>query len=122
VTDDRTAVAAAIAAVGAHRWVRVEVTDVSVVAGAVEIDMVIHYPSATPVCCGEPSCYIGFLGQHRKLLPAALGAALNIPPPAVTLRAQLRYEPGYRHIDHRTGTLVGPGIDQLVTYEPTNFL
>lgn len=113
--------AAALEAVGSHRWVRVEVTQVAVLGGSVEVDLVVHYPRATPVCCGEPACYIGFLGQHWMLLADALGHALEVPSPAVTVRAQLRHEPGYRYIDHRTGRLLDEGIDQLHVYGPDQF-
>lgn len=119
--DSRSAVASALEAVGTHRWVRLEVTDVRVLVRAVEIDLVIHYPRVTPVCCGEPGCYLGFLGLHRELLPEALGDALGIPSPAITIRAQLRHEPGYRYIDHATGRLTGEGVDRLQTYGPDHF-
>lgn len=121
MTDRRSAVTAALEAVGSHRWVRLEVTDVSVLAHRVEIDLVIHYPSATPVCCGQPGCYLGFLGVGRSLVPEALGDALGIQCPAITIRAQLRHEPGYRYIDHRTGKLHDEGIDQLQIYGPDHF-
>lgn len=121
MNDHCSVVAAVLATVGIHRWVRVEVNDVSVLGDSIEIDLVIHYACATPVCCGEPTCYIGFLGQHRKRLPDALGTALRIASPAITIRAQLRYEPGYRHIDHRTGRLVDVGVDQLITFRPDQF-
>jgi hypothetical protein len=119
--DPRSAVAAALEAVGSHRWVRLEVTHVSALAHLVEIDLVIHYPCATPVCCGQPGCYVGFLGLHRTLVPEALGDALGIQSPAITIRAQLLHEPGYRYIDHGTGRLIDEGVDQLQIYGPDHF-
>jgi hypothetical protein len=121
MTDPRSTVAAALEAVGTHRWVRLEVTNVSVLAHVVEIDLVIYYPCATPVCCGEPGCYLGFLGAGRTLLPEALGDALGIQSPAITVRAQLRHESGYRYIDHRTGRLLDEGVDRLQIYGPDHF-
>ena len=121
MTDLRSAVAAALEAVGSHRWVRLEVTDVRVLAHLVDIDLVIHYPSATPVCCAEPGCYLGFLGVERELVPEAVGDVLGIPAPAITIRAQLRHEHGYRYIDHVTGQLLGEGVDQLQIYGPEHF-
>ena len=122
MTDNRSAVAVALEAVGSHRCIRLEVTDVAVLVASVEIDLVIHYPRATPVCCAQPGCYLGFLGANRALLPEALGHAVGIVDPAVTIRAQLRYEPGYRHIDLATGRLVDAGVDHLQTYGPDHFL
>jgi hypothetical protein len=121
MTGDRSAVAAAIEAVGTHRWVRVEVKDVAVVGGSVELDLVIHFPRATPVCCGQLGCYLGFLGLNRTLLPEALGHALGIQSPTVTIRAQLLHEPGYRYIDHRTGQLGDVAVDHLQSYGPDHF-
>jgi hypothetical protein len=74
------------------------------------------------VCCGQPGCYLAFLGRERALLPEAVGHALGMQDPAVTIRAQLRHEPGYRYIDHATGQLVDEGIDQLQTYEADHFI
>jgi hypothetical protein len=121
MTDPQSAVAAALAAVGAHRWVRLEVTDVRALAHSVEIDLVIHYPCATPVCCGEPGCYLGFLGVQRTRVPEALGEVLGIESPAVTIRAQLRHEPGYRYIDHGTGRLLDEAVDRLQIFGPDHF-
>lgn len=88
---------------------------------SVEIDLVIHYPLATPVCCGEPGCYLGFLGRHRALLPKAIGHALGMASPLLTVRAQLRHEPGYRYVDVRTGEPTDEGVDFLATYRPEDF-
>lgn len=118
--DDRTAVATALEAVGTHRSVRVEVIEVRVLASSVDIDLALHYARATPVCCGEPGCYIGFLGRNRALVPESLGTALGMPPPAITVRAHLRHEPNYRYIDPR-GRDGGPGIDFTATYPPEHF-
>lgn len=120
-TDLRSAVAATLEAVGAHRAVRLDVTDVRVLAHLVEIDLVLHYPRATPVCCVEPGCYLGFLGAGRMLVPEALGDALGIQAPAVTIRAQLQHEPGYRYIDHRTARLLDEGVDRVLIYGPDHF-
>jgi hypothetical protein len=101
--------------------VRLEVTDVRALAHVVEIDLVIHYACATPVCCGQPGCYLGFLGAARSLVPEAIGDVLGIPAPAITIRAHLRHEPGYRYIDHGTGRLLDEARDQLQVYGPEHF-
>lgn len=120
--DHRSKVAAALERVGSHRWVRLEVTEVAVEGGTVAIDLVIHYPRATPVCCGEPGCYLPFLGIARARLAEALGSALAIASPAVTIHAQLQHEQGYRYVDHGTGRLTDLGVDRVETYGPEHFV
>lgn len=93
----------------------------TVAGGSVVIDLAIHYPLATPVCCGQPGCYLPFLGMARTRVPAAVGLALAISAPAVTVRAELRHEPGYRYIDHATGRPTHPGVDHVQTYGPEHF-
>jgi hypothetical protein len=121
MSDRLGQVAAALEAVGSHRSVRIEVTHVEVVGETVTIELVLHYARATPVCCDQPGCYLRLLGGARERVPAALGAVLGIGSPVVTILAQLRHEPGYRHVDHATGRASDEGVDQLQSYGPEHF-
>ncbi|MDX2093442.1 MAG: hypothetical protein SFX73_36700 [Kofleriaceae bacterium] len=117
----RDQIAAALADVGFHHWVRVEVRGVDVAGTAVTISLALHFAVATPVCCDEPSCYVPFLGQHRARVPGAIERALGVTAPQVTIRAHLVHEPGFRYINHATGALLARGADREVWFTPDTF-
>jgi hypothetical protein len=121
MNDRLIQVASALEATGTHRSVQLEVTDVSVAGDTVVIELVLRYARATPVCCDQPGCYLRFLGLARERVPEAIGAVLGVVSPAVTIRAQLSHEPGYRHVDHATGRPTDAGVDQLQIYGPDHF-
>ncbi|MFT3711987.1 MAG: hypothetical protein QM817_30465 [Archangium sp.] len=107
--------------IGAHRNVPIVVTDVHLVPAAppeLHIALELHYRVATPVCCGEPGCYVGFLGRYRERVPEALQRALALDaPPRVTIRAMPRHEPGYRH----TQFSFACSDEWTATYGPEHF-
>ncbi len=106
----------ALISIGAHRDVPVTVASVIVDDPNVTVDITLHYLRATPVCCGEPGCYVPFLGRRRHDVPSAMGAALRLGEiPNVTLRVHLDYEPGYVHRE------LGVGRTQTLVYEPAEF-
>lgn len=113
------AVADALLSVGAHRYVPVVVTAVDIHAASVRVALELHYRVATPVCCGEPGCYVGFLGAHRRRVPEALREVLALDAtPRVTILATLRHEPGYRSSElHFLSSR-----DWTATYEPDHFV
>jgi hypothetical protein len=86
-------------AVGSHPLVPVEVTRVEAAAG-LRIWVTLHYQRAHPVCCGEPGCYIGFLGLKRREVPGALARELGWEElPSVSIVLSARHEDGYRFLD-----------------------
>lgn len=110
----------ALLSVGAHRFVPVVVTAVEVEAGTpstIRIALELHYRVVSPVCCGEPGCYIGFLGGRRRAVPEALREALALDStPRVSIAATLCHEPGYRYTELDLSTR-----DWTTTYEPDHF-
>lgn len=92
---------AASTVLGGHTDVPVELLSVDLDPGPpprVSLALNLHYRVPTPVCCGEPGCYLPFLGLRRREFGPRLAQALQLPEaPDVQVTAHLVYEPGYRH-------------------------
>lgn len=122
-TAEASAVEQALVALGGHPGVGLAVTSVSIDDGApsddpkVSIEVRLDYRLDRPVCCGEPGCYLGFVGLRRSEVPAAVAAALGLErAPTVTLRVALRYPPGYLHTSFRER---GTPADATLVWSPS---
>jgi hypothetical protein len=116
---DPAVILRALFAIGGHRNVPVSILSATTddqLPPSVLIGLRLRYLRATPVCCGEPGCYIPFLGVRRREVPIALQMALHLAEvPNVTIRAELDYESGYEH------TSIGSAVSQTVVYGPEEF-
>jgi hypothetical protein len=78
----------------------------------VHISLDLHYRCGTIVCCGEPGCYVPFLGVRREMVPEAVKNALDLPePPRVELSVGLRHEVGFKYES------IGTPIDADIHYQ-----
>lgn len=117
------AIAAALAPLG-HPRVALAVTDVVVEPARTRIAMTLGYRRDQPVCCGEPGCYVAFLGARRREVPALVARALGREPNAsvaVVVTVSLVHEPGFTYVDLRTGQALGPGVDAQIEYDARHF-
>ena len=111
----------ALVEVGVHPHVPATVAKVAVAHGSpplVAIDVVLHYRSATPVCCDEPGCYVPFLGWKADHVPAAVAAALALAErPDIEITVRTEHESGYKY-----SALKKPEPeDSTMVYEPEEF-
>jgi hypothetical protein len=113
---DVAPVARALAEVGAFARVPMAVRAVAVDGGDVVVDLELRYLREQPVCCGEPGCYVPFLGLRRREVPAAVQRALALAAaPRVTVRAHLVHDAGYQY------TSIGGAVDGVFEYDPDHF-
>jgi hypothetical protein len=120
--DLRVTVADVLSGVCAHRRVPFEVNRVDVGESGLRIEITLHYRCADRVCCGEPGCYVPFLGLRRRQVPGALARQLGREvAPRVSMTVHLRHEAGYAYIDLATGETRGPGTDSTIEYNETHF-
>jgi hypothetical protein len=78
----------------------------------VHISLDLHYRRGTKVCCGEPGCYVPFLGARREMVPEVVKNALDLPePPRVELSVGLRHEVGFKYES------LGTPVDADITYQ-----
>lgn len=106
--------------VWSHPLVPVELLRVEVDGLNVRLELALHYRcDVGRVCCGEPACYVGFLGANRDQVPRLLEAALGLPlPPHVSMTVHLRHEPGYAYASVSTGMTAR---DQTLVYDASHF-
>ncbi len=84
--------------------------------GSVRIYLTLRYLRATPVCCGEPGCYVPFLGSERLEVPGAVQRALDLTrPPSVAIAVNLVHDENYEYIEF------GRGEDAARLYERSHF-
>lgn len=117
------AIATALAPLG-HPRVALAVTDVVVAPDRTRIALTLAYRRDQPVCCGEPGCYVAFLGARRRDVPALVARALGRGPRAsmaVEVTVSLVHEPGFTYVDVRTGQALGPGVDARIEYDASHF-
>lgn len=118
-TTRESLVNAALQAVGAHRFVPVEVLAMTESSGPsthISIELNLHYKSASPVCCPEAGCYIPFLGAARRKVPEQIAAVLNLGAlPRISITAHMTYEQGYAH------TAFGSALSCSLEYPPDHF-
>jgi hypothetical protein len=102
--------------IGAHRFVPFVVERAEIEGSEIRLWLTLTYRRATPVCCGEPGCYIPFLGRRRADVPETLGWALGLPDiPRVTMSVSLVHEPGYSH------TSLGSAEDGTIVFDAAHF-
>ena len=71
----------------------------------------LRFKRESEVCCGEPGCYVPFLGVRSELVPEAIRAALALPEsPRVELSATLLHESGFKYKS------IGSPVDQTIEY------
>lgn len=109
----------ALVAVGGHPHVALTVTRVEPSAGALRLWIALTYARENPVCCGEPGCYVPFLGVKRREVPRALAAALALgsDEPAVSMAVALRHPEGYRY----SSGIPAQAVDCTLEYDAAHF-
>lgn len=115
--EDVQAVQRALEAVGSHRWVPFEVMQVERDGLEVRITLTLFFVCATPVCCGEPSCYVAFLGMKRDDVAGALAVHLDFAqPPRVSMSVRMKHEPGYQYVEPHFRA-----VDQTIEFDAACF-
>jgi len=120
--DAKERIAEALQIAGVHRLVPVTVNRVDVDGLFVHIDVTLTYLRSGPVCCGQPGCYVPFLGRNSHSVAEIVESKLELPLcPHVTMDVHLVHEPGYEYRAEGTGTSAGPAVDHTQHYDETRF-